>query len=73
MGIDPRYQAKIFGLFEKLDSKAEGTGIGLAIVKRIVELYGGRLWVESAGLGQGACFYFTLPKAISKSKEGEKP
>jgi signal transduction histidine kinase len=63
-GIDPRYHAKLFGLFEKLDPKGEGTGMGLALVKRIVELYGGRIWVESAGPGQGANFLFTLPGAV---------
>jgi len=65
-GIDPRYHAKVFGLFEKLDPKAEGTGLGLAMVKRIVELYRGRIWIESAGQGQGSCFYFTLPGAETK-------
>jgi PAS domain S-box-containing protein len=63
-GIDPRYQEKVFGLFEKLDPKVEGTGMGLALVKRIVELYDGRIWVESPGLGQGAKFLFTLPAAV---------
>jgi signal transduction histidine kinase len=63
IGIDPRHQAKVFGLFEKLDPKTEGTGLGLALVKRIVELYRGRIWVESKGAGQGTCFYFTLPGA----------
>jgi len=63
-GIDPRYQAKVFGLFEKLDPKGEGTGMGLALVKRIVEMYKGRIWVESPGLGQGANFLFTLPGAV---------
>ena len=60
MGIDPRFTDRIFGLFDKLDSRTEGTGIGLALVKRIVEFHGGRIWVES-GLGKGATFYFTLP------------
>jgi signal transduction histidine kinase len=64
MGIDPRYQEKVFGLFEKLDPKREGTGMGLALVKRIVELYEGRIWVESSGLGQGTKFLFTLPGAV---------
>ncbi len=64
MGIDPRYQAKVFGLFEKLDPKREGTGMGLALVKRIVEIYKGRIWVESPGLGQGSNFLFTLPGAV---------
>ena len=72
LGIDPLHQAKVFELFERLDSKIAGTGIGLAIVKRIVELYGGRIWVESAGPGQGACFYFTLPRAVDQPIEGEK-
>ena len=66
IGIDPRFQSKIFNLFEKVDPKVEGTGMGLALVKRIVELSAGRIWVESPGLGQGACFYFTLPGAMPK-------
>lgn len=64
IGIDPPFQEKIFGLFERLDTGVKGTGIGLALVKRIVELYEGEIWVESAGPGQGACFRFTLPNAI---------
>jgi PAS domain S-box-containing protein len=60
MGIDPRHLHKLFGLFEKLDPNAEGTGIGLTLVKRIVEIHGGRIWVESAGPGTGTTFFFTL-------------
>ena len=60
IGIDPAYQEKIFGLFNKLDPHSEGTGIGLALVKRIVELHNGRIWLESEGPGTGSCFYFTL-------------
>lgn len=62
LGIEPRYHEKVFGLFERLDVSAEGTGIGLALVKRIVEVHGGRAWVESEGAGRGATFYFTLPR-----------
>ena len=73
MGIDPRHQPRIFGLFEQLDPASEGTGLGLALVKRIVELYGGRIWVESAGAGQGACFRFTLPAALAEPAPAPRP
>lgn len=59
-GIDPRYHHKIFGLFEKMHAETEGTGIGLALVKRIVEVHGGTVWFESEGDGKGTTFYFTL-------------
>ena len=71
IGIDTRYREKVFGLFEKLDPKAEGTGIGLALVKRIVEMYKGRIWLESDGIGKGVCFYFTLPEAVKSINKGE--
>lgn len=61
LGIEPRYHETVFGLFNQLDARAEGSGIGLALVRRIVEVHGGRIWVESAGAGQGATFCFTLP------------
>lgn len=60
VGIDPRFHERVFGLFDKLDQDAEGTGIGLALVKRIIEIHGGRIWVESQGKGHGSTFCFTL-------------
>ena len=62
IGVAPEYHERIFGLFNKLDPASEGTGVGLALVKRIIEFHGGRIWVESE-LGKGAAFYFTLPRA----------
>ncbi len=62
IGIDPKYHQTIFGLFNKLETGSEGTGIGLAIVKRIVEVHGGQVWVESEGAGKGSTFYFWLPQ-----------
>ena len=61
MGIDSRHQHKLFGLFEKLQPDMEGTGVGLALVKRIIDVHGGRIWIESDGPGQGTTVSFTLP------------
>ena len=70
IGIDQRFQEKIFGLFEQLDPNHDGTGIGLALVARIVEMHGGRIWAESAGDGTGSAFCFTLP---GSPQNGESP
>jgi len=59
IGIDPQYQDRLFELFNKLDPRTEGIGMGLALVKRIIEVHGGKIWVQSE-LGKGATFYFTL-------------
>jgi signal transduction histidine kinase len=59
MGIEPVHHDRIFGLFDKLDANSDGTGIGLALVKRIIEVHGGRIWVQSE-VGNGATFFFTL-------------
>jgi signal transduction histidine kinase len=60
IGIDPKHRERVFELFERLLPTGEGTGVGLALVKRIVEAHGGRVWVESPEGGVGAVFCFTL-------------
>lgn len=63
IGVDPHYHQKIFGLFERLETTSEGTGIGLALVKRIIEVHGGHIWIESEGEGKGSMICFTLGEA----------
>ena len=67
IGIDPRDQEVIFGLFNRLDGHVEGTGFGLALVKRIIEAHEGRIWAESHGKGHGSTFCFTLPGMAASS------
>jgi len=63
IGLEAHSYEKVFGLFNKLDARSEGTGVGLALVKRIIEVHGGRVWVDSPGLQGGTTFYFTLAAA----------
>lgn len=63
VGVNPAYQEKVFDLFERLDQQVGGTGVGLAIVKRVVESHGGHIWVESEGKNKGSAFFFTIPAA----------
>ncbi len=65
IGIDPRHQDRLFRMFEKIDPEVEGTGMGLAIVKRIIEFHGGRIRLVSGGLGTGTTFYFSLADLYS--------
>jgi signal transduction histidine kinase len=71
IGIDPKYHERVFGLFNKLDPSIEGTGVGLTLVKRIIETHGGRIWVESEA-GKGATFYFTLAKPGASRQDVEE-
>lgn len=64
MGVSPEHHERIFGLFNKLDPRTDGTGVGLALVKRIIEVHGGRIWIQSEA-GKGSTFFFTLPRSDS--------
>jgi PAS domain S-box-containing protein len=67
IGIPPEFQENIFGLFNKLDARSDGTGVGLALVKRIIEFHHGTIWLQSE-LGKGTTFLFTLPTLPDSKK-----
>jgi signal transduction histidine kinase len=67
-GIHPRYQEHVFGLFARFQAEGGGKGIGLALVKRIIEAHGGRIWLDSEGEDQGCTFSFTLPAARLRAR-----
>ena len=61
IGIAPAFHEEVFDLFRKLDPEDPGTGLGLTIVRRIIDLHGGRIWVESRDSGCGCTFCISLP------------
>ncbi len=71
IGIPPEYRAKVFELFDKIDNETAGSGVGLSLVKRIVEHHGGRIWIESVSMGSGSRFCFTLKDARMPSAGNE--
>jgi signal transduction histidine kinase len=71
IGIEPQFQDQIFGLFNRLDQSYEGTGIGLTLVKRIIEVHKGKIWVESLGEGKGARFCFALPSTQASREDAD--
>ncbi len=73
IGIDPKHQEKVFGIFTQLSPKYPGSGIGLALVKRIIETHDGRIWVESEGAGTGSKFCFTLPDPAPSGADEPPP
>lgn len=71
IGIAPSYHNRVFDLFDQLTPDNQGSGIGLTLAKRIVDVHGGRIWVESEGEGKGSTFFFTLAKPIPGNSEGD--
>lgn len=73
-GIAKQYHKKIFKLFERLENDNRGTGVGLAIVSRIMQIHNGRIWLESdpeSKTNPGSCFWLSFPKVYQKTTEGE--
>ena len=70
IGIGPGDKSKIFDLFRKLDGRSPGYGLGLALAKRIIDVHGGRIWVESEGPGGGSTFWFTVPPSPKNNARG---
>lgn len=68
-GIADEQLENVFRLFQKLDIPVEGTGVGLALVKRIIEVHDGRVWITSKGLGHGTTVWFTLPTSDANAVE----
>jgi len=72
IGMEPEFFEQIFGLFNMLEANREGTGVGLTLAKRIIEVHGGKIWVQSEGLRKGSVFYFTLKKRVNISVQNEE-
>jgi signal transduction histidine kinase len=73
VGISPEDQKRIFDRFEQVDGSSsrnyQGTGLGLSLTKKLVELHGGRIWAESEGEGKGSTFRFIIPAQVGPSGE----
>ena len=68
-GVPPEFRERIFGLFQRLETQADGTGVGLAIVKRVAEVHGGRAWVEDRPGRSGARFLLAFPAEVEPSRQ----
>ena len=77
IGLDPEHLESIFGAFEQVDTslsrEREGTGIGLALTRRLIQLHGGRIWAHSDGPGKGSAFTFTIPVANRQNLDNGEP